>query len=148
MWLYYLYYLYYPLHPSYSWHITDTTYCLRCLHLIDYWKEFQNAQSIVSGTELCNYFLIVRLEATVSSDVGPLPFCLGLRFSLLLFSVCLCLFRCVCPVQVSGLPILHLPTRCPLSVALLYTSAAHLLHQPLCSGHLLSQLAVISLLHI
>lgn len=123
--LYYLYYLYYR-HASYSWHITYIMYCSRCLHLIAYWNGFQNVQSIVSGTELCNYFPIVSLGATISSDVGSIPFCLGFCFSLILFSVCLCVFKCVCTVDRWGLSIVHLPTRCPLSVALLHTCCSSL----------------------
>lgn len=115
--LYYLYNLFYLQHASYSWHITYIMYCSRCLHLMAYWNGFQNAESIVSGTELCNYFPNVSLEATVSSDVDSIPFCIGFCFSLVLCSVCLCVFKCVCTVHLSGLPIVHLPTRCPLSVA-------------------------------
>ncbi len=120
--------------PVFFWHITDNIYCPRCLLLIAYWNGFQNAPSIVCGTELCNYFSIVSLGATISSSVcvtttSPPS---SASVSPCSFSLCIfvCVSVCVCVCTFSFFQFPHLSTRCPLCVPLLYTPSAQLLISP------------------
>lgn len=92
--------------------------------------KLQNAPSVVSGTELCNYFPTVSLGGTICRTVcvtatsapshsASVPSCS--------FSFCLyvSVYICVCVFQVFKIP--HLSPGCPLFVPYLNTPAPHLL---------------------
>lgn len=122
------------LRACFSWHKTDNIYRPRCMLLIAYWDGFQNALG-VSSTELCNYFPIVSLGATISSTVWVTTASAPSSASvspLLLFPLTPRVCVCVSPTSD------RFPT---------CRSGRESSHQPLCSGHLPPQLTHITSLH-
>lgn len=122
------------LRARFSWNKTDNIYRPRCMLLIAYWDGFQNALG-VSSTELCNYFPIVSLGATISSTVWVTTASAPSSASvspLLLFPLTPRVCVCVSPTSD------RFPT---------CRSGRESSHQPLCSGHLPPQLTHITSLH-